>query len=110
LPLLRQNRRERAPLWFGLYGTDADGVLVYHHGAGFRDRGSRLDPLPQLPQPKPSSSAGSASGPPALTLRYRTRLKLASRRRRAVIAKRSVADDDMFAALSSDPSFYKQLL
>lgn len=37
-PLLRSNKRNLHPLWFGLYAD-----LVYHHGAGFRLPFSRLD-------------------------------------------------------------------
>lgn len=37
-PLLRSNRRNIHPLWFGLYGD-----VVYHHGAGFRSAVSRVD-------------------------------------------------------------------
>ena len=37
-PLLRSNKRELHPLWFGIY----DGV-VYHHGAAFRNPTSRAD-------------------------------------------------------------------
>jgi hypothetical protein len=37
LPLLRSNTRNPDPLWFGVYGH-----RIYHHGAGFRDRASRL--------------------------------------------------------------------
>jgi hypothetical protein len=38
LPLLRTNTRELHPLWFAIYGDH-----VYHHGAGFRRRVSRVD-------------------------------------------------------------------
>lgn len=37
-PLLRSNRRNFHPLWFGIYGD-----VVYHHGAGFRSAASRVD-------------------------------------------------------------------
>jgi hypothetical protein len=37
-PLLRTNRRNVHPLWFGIYGN-----VVYHHGAGFRGTTSRFD-------------------------------------------------------------------
>ena len=39
-PLNRTNLRDLHPLWFGVYGD-----LVYHHGAGFRDKLCRLDAL-----------------------------------------------------------------
>jgi hypothetical protein len=37
-PLLRSNRKNLHPLWFGVYGD-----VIYHHGGGFRDKLSRLD-------------------------------------------------------------------
>ena len=37
-PMLRSNRRDLHPLWFGLYED-----LIYHHGAGFRPPVSRAD-------------------------------------------------------------------
>jgi hypothetical protein len=37
-PLLRSNKRDLHPLWFGVYAN-----LVYHHGAGFRNPLSRVD-------------------------------------------------------------------
>jgi hypothetical protein len=40
-PLLRSNRVNLHPLWFGVYGG-----IVYHHGAGFRRAISRLDQRP----------------------------------------------------------------
>lgn len=49
--LLRMNRRNWHPVWFGLYGTSKMGPVVYHHGAGFRPRVSRAD-LAQGPAKK----------------------------------------------------------
>ncbi len=37
-PLLRSNKKNIHPLWFGVYGD-----VAYHHGAGFRDKLCRLD-------------------------------------------------------------------
>lgn len=37
-PMLRSNRRNLHPLWFGLYDD-----VIYHHGAGYRKPISRLD-------------------------------------------------------------------
>jgi hypothetical protein len=38
LPLLRSNAHNPHPMFFGIYGD-----LVYHHGAGFRAGGTRID-------------------------------------------------------------------
>ena len=35
-PLLRMNAKDLHPILFGVYGDQARGPLVYHHGAGFR--------------------------------------------------------------------------
>ncbi|MEP5765008.1 MAG: hypothetical protein ABJ308_10445 [Halieaceae bacterium] len=40
LALTRSNKHDLHPLWFGVYGD-----VVYHHGAGFRDKLCRLDAL-----------------------------------------------------------------
>ena len=45
-PLTRCNTTDLHPLWFGVYGDEELGPVVYHHGAGFRDRTSRIDPHP----------------------------------------------------------------
>lgn len=37
-PMLRSNRRNLHPLWFGIYDD-----VIYHHGAGYRKPVSRLD-------------------------------------------------------------------
>lgn len=37
-PMLRSNKKDLHPLWFGIYDD-----LVYHHGAGFRAARSRID-------------------------------------------------------------------
>lgn len=37
-PVLRSNKKDLHPLWFGVYGD-----VVYHHGAGFRGKIERID-------------------------------------------------------------------
>lgn len=41
-PLRRVNRVNPHPLFFGLYGDEAHGAVVYHHGAGFRAAAGRV--------------------------------------------------------------------
>jgi hypothetical protein len=41
--LTRINKVNLHPVWFGIYGSQEFGPVVYHHGAGFRTRVSRLD-------------------------------------------------------------------
>ncbi len=40
-PLMRSNKRNTHPVWFGIYGD-----MIYHHGAGFRDPICRQDTIP----------------------------------------------------------------
>jgi hypothetical protein len=40
LPILRSNRKDLHPLWFGVYGD-----FIYHHGSGFREPTCRKDEL-----------------------------------------------------------------
>src|SRR4051812_2242929 len=37
-PLTRRNTTDLQPLFFAIYGDDDAGPVVYHHGAGFRER------------------------------------------------------------------------
>lgn len=41
-PLIRRNRVNYHPLWFGVYGFPSGPGLVYHHGAGSRARSARV--------------------------------------------------------------------
>ena len=50
-PLLRSNRIDLHPLWFAVYGN-----VAYHHGAGFRERMSRIESLGQGLNPHRASS------------------------------------------------------
>jgi len=48
-PLIRKNRVNYHPLWFGVYGFQREPALVYHHGAGSRARSARVDRLGKRP-------------------------------------------------------------
>ncbi len=92
-PMLRSNRRDLHPLWFGLYED-----LIYHHGAGFRQPVSRAD-LAEL------SAKGSGRLPrwvrKAIPKRFRGRPL-------ARIEKENVtASEKVFASILSDPLFYE---
>jgi len=129
LPLLRTNTTNLHPLFFGVYGH-----RVYHHGAGFRDKESRLDMglRPELYQKVRVEREAPSLG----TLRLRLReqplrsvrfsvhhldvvrratkktLQLRSKRRTAEKRERFVArgeklSDEVFARLRGDPGFYR---
>ena len=59
LPLLRTNTDNPHPLWFAIYDHH-----VYHHGAGFRPRYSRMDLYAsEMGKPKPSGTVASRVWP-----------------------------------------------
>jgi hypothetical protein len=108
VPLVRSNRRNLHPLWFGVYGD-----AVYHHGAGFRDdKVSRAD-LTALAEERSRLSPlrrGLArvvdrllSKSPIRRFRTATTLHRASRRNRAL-------SDEFFESIKSDDRFYRRLI
>lgn len=50
--LTRVNSTGLHRLWFGVYGIDGRAPVVYHHGAGSRDRVSRSDLVARRQRPK----------------------------------------------------------
>ncbi len=110
-PLLRSNRMDLDPLWFGIYGD-----LAYHHGAGFRPPLARRDELPGREAVRgATASAVIPTWVPALgraerSLRYRI-----ARRRHQRDVERSIDEgqarsDDVFAWIESDDDFYRRFL
>lgn len=90
-PLLRSNRRNLHPLWFGVYGD-----IVYHHGASFRERVSRLD----------KATTGTILGGRAMMLRHPVHfLRLRRREALANAHARRIERD-----LRTDPDFFRQFL
>lgn len=99
-PLLRTNRVDLHPLWFGVYGD-----VIYHHGAGFRWAVGRVD---------------LAGGPRPVTLG--TNLPLARhviRRLNRARTARFQADkaaeaeglrNQVFSRILNDPEFYRAFL
>jgi hypothetical protein len=119
LPLLRTNTRNPHPVWFGVYDH-----RIYHHGAGFRTRRSRVD-VHRRDAIRPSSERPSVG-----TLRQkivddpRTLLRVRPRHLLTAMAavKRTIAlhrearsrlrldkyEEDTFARLVRDPDFYRE--
>lgn len=98
-PLLRSNRRNDHPLWFGVYGD-----VVYHHGAGFRRPFARVDETSG-----PRSLRGSRL--PLVGERITAMNKV--RRRtwvETVHTQNEELGDEWFELLKSDPKFYVKLI
>lgn len=122
LPLLRTNTSDKHPLWYAVYGH-----RVYHHGAGFRDRVSKVD---QVKRPALYKVNSSWDGPsvgqlsmvvrkdPSVLKRVRTRhvVELAKAARRTVLrrfahwftAKADAESDEVFEKILRDPRFYRE--
>jgi hypothetical protein len=99
-PMLRSNRRNLHPLFFGVYED-----LIYHHGAGFRESLSRHD----LAQMSPLRSF------------YLKRFERLPRRLRKAIPARywplekiqrenRIMSEKVFASIVSDPLFYEYFI
>jgi hypothetical protein len=92
-PLLRSNRTELHPLYFGIYGD-----IVYHHGAGFREPYSRLDAL----------SDGKIYDPTVNVLYRRYRSLLYHCRRPKTVKRNARLLRDVFQAIQDDFYFYRK--
>lgn len=110
-PLLRSNRRNLHPLWFGVYGD-----LVYHHGAGFRAGLSRLEreTIGRVPEP-PEDLQGDESLMRRLGWQLRTQRwyllekRPVMRREERAAGRTRLLSDRVFAQLQADPNFWKEL-
>jgi hypothetical protein len=107
-PLLRTNRVNLRPLWFGVYGD-----LAYHHGAGFRGGLCRRDReaigrVPE-PPPDPAHDAGLAE-----RLAWHVRVRKWAwidkrpivRRERETLRRNKELSDLIYAELRRDESFW----
>ncbi len=99
-PLLRTNRVNLHPLWFGVYGD-----VVYHHGAGFRWAVGRVD-LQQV-----TARRTPGRGLPAIGRIVRRYDQARAQRAKASTAARAGRiRDDMLARIERDPDFYRELI
>jgi len=107
-PLLRTNRRNLHPMWFGVYGD-----VAYHHGAGFRGGLCRRDrdAIGTVPPPPPDPPADAGL---ARRLRWEVAARkwylvdkrpVVRRERRALDRNRRLSEQ-VFAMLSADEGFY----
>ena len=127
LPLLRTNTVDRHPLWFAVYDH-----RIYHHGAGFRSRQSRVDMYSSEATAAPKPTSPTLEGlvvkvvrQPSLVTSLRprhlaalpeaARMSVVKQRRRQSLKRlgRKFEGEDpyeqaLFERLSSDPDFYKE--
>ncbi|MFZ0667337.1 MAG: hypothetical protein WAM97_16405 [Acidimicrobiales bacterium] len=121
LPLRRTNTVDLHQLWYAVYGHK-----IYHHGAGFRNRVSKVDQVKRPALYKVNHSQGASLGQlsvaakrnPSLVLTMRPHhvkeVGLAARRTflrrftQRFTKKAEVVSDQVFNRVSSDPSFYRE--
>lgn len=121
LPLLRTNTENPHPLWYAVYDH-----RIYHHGAGFRDRVSKVD---QVKRPALYKVNSAWDGPsvgqlsmvvrkdPSVLKRLRLRhvVAVAKAARRTFLrrftrwyaAKAQAESDEVFEKIESDQRFYR---
>ncbi len=110
-PLLRSNRTDLDPLWFGIYGD-----LAYHHGAGFRPPLARRTDLPGREAVRGSTAtAVTPAWVPVLGRAERSaRYRLAQRRHERDVARSvdegQVLSDEVFGWIETDEDFYRRFL
>jgi hypothetical protein len=118
-PLLRSNSKELHPLWFAIYAEH-----VYHHGAGFRRRVSRVDVArnTNLASPRLRDTARLYRQQHVSAADILRRVNLTNLRRvwqgvrqelpgsaqSRYIDEATALSDRVFADLSTDPDFFRQ--
>jgi hypothetical protein len=110
-PLLRSNRRNLRPLWFGVYDD-----LAYHHGAGFRGGLCRRDreAIGRVPEPPPDPSPGAGL---LDRLVWQARVwkwywldkRPVVRRERRVLERNRELSERVYGRLASDPCFWLEV-
>jgi hypothetical protein len=95
-PLLRSNKHEMHPVFFGTYEQ-----VIYHHGAGFRDALTRLD-----------ARGSKARIRDKLLFLVSRRYRRAHRREMldGIIAKNHRLSEQVFEKIQEDPLFYAEFI
>jgi hypothetical protein len=110
-PLLRSNRWNLDPFWFGIYAD-----VAYHHGAGFRPpvaRHAELETLRELRRSTASTVAprwlpGLDRVERSLRYRFGRRRQLRELERRSAEAQR--LSDEVFGWIEEDDEFFRRFL
>ncbi len=108
-PLLRSNRWDLDPLWFGVYAD-----VVYHHGAGFRPPLSMIANLGGTRAVR--DAVGAAKIPESVplfgrlerSLRYRIARRRADRSIEEYVEQSQDLSDEVFAWIEHEPDFYRR--
>jgi hypothetical protein len=106
-PLDRVNTVDLHPLWFALYGDEEFGPVVYHHGAGFRERLARVDSMAAGFAPEMAATLRSPRWiPGARRVERRIRVGPARRERarweREELPRQRQLAEDVFDAIVDD--------
>lgn len=110
-PLLRSNRFNLDPLWFGVYGD-----VAYHHGAGFRTPiARRVDLLTREQRRNATAGAVIPASVPLLGRAERSaRYRIAGLRRRRELTRHARASrrisEEVFRRIEHDDEFYREFL
>jgi hypothetical protein len=99
-PLLRTNRVNPHPLWFGIYGG-----IAYHHGAGFRKPVAR-----SFVASHPTRWRAGEQAPLVGTAIRKIGSYRVLRWERREFESTNRMGDEVFAQLTTDPEFYRRFL
>jgi hypothetical protein len=97
-PILRTNKRNDHPVWFGVYGD-----IVYHHGAGFRKPLARVDYAA-----RPTGVRGTDL-PLVRPVVARLNVRRLRKWREETEQRNEQLGEQWFELLSRDPNFYLRL-
>jgi hypothetical protein len=110
-PLLRSNRVDLDPLWFGVYAD-----LVYHHGAGFRDPVSFIQ-MQQAVESRRQAVRDAripiwvpVAGRAERSVRYRLARRRAERDVDTNAARSQTLSDEVFGWILEDDEFYRRFV
>jgi len=110
-PLLRSNRVNLDPLWFGIYGD-----VAYHHGAGFRRKVARHVELVGSSEVRAAThKALIPASVPVLgraerSVRSRVARRNADRRVEAAAQESELLSREVFGWIQTEPDFYRRFL
>jgi hypothetical protein len=111
-PLLRVNVANRHPVFFGVYGDDRYGAIVYHHGAGFRSGLSREDFSADALDFRPGLTTRAIRRLPSRRpfRRLRRRYDPVRRWKRGRLRKVQFESERLRAAMERDGEFWRALV